>query len=152
MKTFAAAAALAVIALAFVAGMTVGHKEDTATTAGGDKQYMLLLYTNNTPQRVESRADVTPEAVAAIVDEYRKWGVRMTEQGRLVGAEKLKDDTFTLAAKGNILREGLPDGRVLGGYFLIRARSFEHARELAQTHPHLKYGGEIDVRPLDLHD
>ena len=32
------------------------------------------------------------------------------------------------------------------------AMIFEHARELAQTHPHLKYGGEIDVRPLDLHD
>ena len=152
MKTFAAAAALAVVALAFVAGMTIGPKDDTATTANGDKQYMLLLYANNTPERIENRADVTPEAYAAIVDEYRKWGIRMAEQGRLVGAEKLKEDALTLAANGGILREGLPDGRVLEGYFLILASSFEHARELAQTHPHLKYGGEIDVRPLDLHD
>ena len=40
----------------------------------------------------------------------------------------------------------------MGGYFLIKAPSIEKARKIASTHPHLKYGGEIEVRPLDLQD
>lgn len=150
MKLSLAAGALAVLVLAFAAGVTVSKKDQPATTASADKQYMLLLYMNAT-DHPESGAEMSEARYAAIVDEYRQWGVRMGEQGRLVGAEKLKDDAFVLLGHGQE-HEGLTNQRVLGGYFLIRAKSLAHARELAQTHPHLKYGGEIEIRPLDLHD
>ena len=80
-------------------------------------------------------------------------GQRLSEQGLLVSAEKLKGDAFVLEGDKVARLDQRPVGeRVLGGYFLIKAPTMERAREIASTHPHLKYGGEVEVRPLDLHD
>ena len=40
---------------------------------------------------------------------------------------------------------------VVGGYFLIRASSYDVAVEIARTCPHLRYGGRIEVRQVDDH-
>ncbi len=37
---------------------------------------------------------------------------------------------------------------VLGGYYTIEAPNYEEAVKLALTHPHLEYGGTIDVRQV----
>lgn len=151
MKLSLTAAALATVIVAFMAGVTVGKKDQAATEPTADKQFMLLLFSNHTAESPALDSAMGEEELAAIIDEYRQWGVRLRDEGRLVGAEKLKDDVFILAA-GQPQRTTLPEGRVLGGYFLIRANDIEQAREIALTHPHLKYGGEIEIRPLDLHD
>ena len=98
MKLSLAAGSLAALILVFAAGVTIGERNQ-ATTAplSGDKQFMLLLYIENTPERAARMADVTQAEYAAMIDEYRQWGVRLSEQGRLVGAEKLKDNAYVLA-------------------------------------------------------
>jgi hypothetical protein len=40
------------------------------------------------------------------------------------------------------------DDGVLGGYFFITAPCMHDAMEVAKTHPHLKYGGEVVLRPM----
>jgi hypothetical protein len=157
MKVSATVGALVAVALIFVAGVTVGKRggEETATvTPQSEKQYVLLLYMTAGERETRPAPDEPySEAMLAIIEEYRQWGVRLADQGRLVGAEKLKSDAFVLAGeKAMKLEHPTAGARVLGGYFLIRASGMEHARELASTHPHLKYGGEIEIRPLDLHD
>jgi hypothetical protein len=150
MKVSATVGALVAVALVFVAGVTVGKRGgEVATTASPDtdKQYMLLLY------ETAALANLDDETSAVLVGEYREWGVRLAEQGRLVGAEKLKSDAFVLAGEtAGLIGHPKVGGRVRGGFFLIRASSMEHARKLASTHPHLKHGGEIEIRPLDLHN
>ena len=148
--------------LVFVAGVTVGQKAgdplDIPVATGGEKQYMLLLYMSHSDEGHTGHegehmpAEQSDEAIAVVVEEYRDWGRRMTEAGRLVAAEKLKDDAFVIAAGGENVQAGLTSGRVLGGYFLIKATDLDEARTLSMTHPHLRYGGEIEIRPLDLHD
>ena len=150
--------------LVFVAGVTVGQKAgdpiDIPVATGGEKQYMLLLYMSHSdegddgqePMRAEPDGKEIDEATLAVIEEYRDWGRRMTEAGRLVAAEKLKDDAFVIAPGGENVQAGLTSGRVLGGYFLIKATDLDEARTLSMTHPHLRYGGEIEIRPLDLHD
>ncbi len=156
MRISAALGTLVAVGLVFIAGVTVGKRgEGTATVApasANEKPYMLLLYM--TAGERESDADSNDAAELAVIDEYRQWGARMAEQGRLVGAEKLKASALVMAGTATVRMDSAPadNGRVLGGYFIIRAKSLEHAQELASTHPHLKYGGEIEIRPLDLHD
>ena len=152
MKVSAAVGTMVAVALIFVAGVTVGKRAgDTPQTANApavEKQYMLLLYT-----KAGGGAAPAGDALQAMIEEYRQWGQTLAEQGRLVGAEKLKGSGCMM--QGNEIAElkAPPAGsRVLGGYFLIRAADLPHAQELAATHPHLKYGGEIEIRPLDLHD
>jgi len=156
MKLSASVGALVAVALVFVAGVTVGKRggEDTATVAPtAQKQYMLLLYETAGEREDVAMSGEPDEAMLAIIDEYRQWGKRLAEQGRLVGAEKLKDAGFVMHGEQAVaIAQPRPGERTLGGYFLIRAANMEQAREIASTHPHLKYGGEIEIRPLDLHD
>jgi hypothetical protein len=35
------------------------------------------------------------------------------------------------------------------GYFVIRARDYAEATELARSSPHFRYGGAIDIRAID---
>jgi hypothetical protein len=38
----------------------------------------------------------------------------------------------------------------MGGYYAIRAASYEDAVEIARGCPHLDYGGTIEVRAIDM--
>ncbi|MBZ5604668.1 MAG: YciI family protein, partial [Acidobacteriia bacterium] len=37
---------------------------------------------------------------------------------------------------------------VFGGYYLIEAADYDEAVQRALTHPHLEYGGTVEVRKL----
>jgi hypothetical protein len=161
MKSTKAVVAAVVLGVVFVAGFAVGNRnaapgpavtENPATPTGEAApggQYMLLMYTR-AAQHEEERA--LPEAdYRAIVAEYRDWAMAREGEGRLVSAEKLSDQTrvMTTAADGVAIAESADSDRILGGYFLITARDLDDALELAKTHPHLKYGGEVEVRPIE---
>jgi hypothetical protein len=105
--------------------------------------YLLLLYTTPRP----GAPPAPPERVRTIVGEYRAWARALEGEGRLVQAEKLADDAGrSLPAGGAPAGAG---GEVLGGFFLIRAADYEEAAALARTHPHLRYGGRVEIREIE---
>lgn len=157
-KTVGLVAAAAVV---FIGGFAVGNRNvgatkpvetqpaATQTAASEDNQYMLLMFTRGEDPSDEPLTDVDYKA---IVGEYRKWAEDRTAEGRLVDANKLASVTRVMTASaGNIaIAEDAGTDRILGGYFLITAPSLEDAIELCRTHPHLKYGGEVEVRPVEV--
>ena len=161
MKLTTTFAAAAVIVLSFVSGVVVtktGTPEpaEIAVTepAPGTHEYMLLMFTEQETV-AEVPAEMTPEErktyeerYQAIIDEYRGWAEERRTEGRLVSAEKLEDTVRVLTSES--ATSALPEGRVLGGYFLIRATSLEEAEEIASTHPHIRYGGQVEIRPIDV--
>jgi hypothetical protein len=106
-------------------------------TADSTSQFLLLLYdTPESNRQVGSRVD-------QVVAEYSAWARDLAAAGKLVSAEKLSDgpsDWF-----GGIVVSGSDR---LGGFFLIRARDLAAARDIARQCPHLKYGGLIELRPI----
>jgi hypothetical protein len=158
------AAAAIIVGAAFLGGFAMGNRGETApqpsdvTTATSDEsnQYMLLMFTRVDPSQATS-ADASSdepmneEAYQAIFNEYRQWALDREQEGRLVSAEKLADDTRVMTGRGDQMQiaTSAHSDRALGGYFLITAPSLEDAIELAKTHPHLKYGGEVEVRPIE---
>lgn len=152
------AAAAAVFVVGFVAGNRNADATKTTETppavatepaADAGDQYMLLMFT-----RGEDPSDepVNDADYAAIVGEYRQWAEDRAAEGRLVDAQKLASTTrvMTAGAAGLSIEPDAHTDRVLGGYFLITAPSLEDAIELTRTHPHLKYGGEVEVRPIEV--
>ena len=112
-------------------------------------QFILLLH-----QRPSSAADVSPEQIQGIIAEYRGWSERMGAAGKVVGGQKLTNDT------GKVLRQGnggvqVTDGpygesnEALGGYFLVEAADYAEAAETAGSCPHIGYGGTIELRQID---
>jgi hypothetical protein len=129
LAAFAAAAALFAVGY----GTATWRTRDTATPGPS----FVLLLTD------EAAAAASPAAVLdARVEEYRAWAVRLRGEGRLVGAEKLKDGV-------DVLGTGRADGIHVSGYFVIRAANREEALAVARTHPHLRYGGAIALREVD---
>lgn len=158
---------VAAAAAVFIGGFLAGNRnvEATKTTetsptvatepaVHGGNQYMLLMFMRGEDPADEPRTEVATDDTAyrAIIAEYRQWAMDRAAEGRLVGAEKLASATRVMTASaGNVTIESSPDSdRVLGGYFLITAASLEEATELAKSHPHLKYGGEVEVRPIEV--
>jgi hypothetical protein len=110
--------------------------------------YMLVLR--------DDRADfagITPEEMQRIIEKYRAWAGSLRESGRLVGSDKLVDGA------GRVMRRGkaplrVTDGpfaegkEIFGGFFTVRAGSYEEACKLAEGCPHLDYGGSVEVREI----
>lgn len=105
-------------------------------------QYMLLLYDNPANWK-----KVSPEDMQKAIEKYAAW----TKKPFTKDSKRLADDP------GKVIRsqDGKPratDGpysetkEVLGGYYTIEAANYDEAVKLALSHPHLEYGGTLEVR------
>jgi hypothetical protein len=110
--------------------------------------FMLLLHQNTTAHPDRSR-----DEAMKMTNEYVAWATRMRQEGRYVAGDKLTDDA------GKVLRNKAgkmvtTDGpyaetkEIVGGYFCIKAANYDEAVDLAQSCPHLKFGGNIEVRQV----
>jgi len=107
-------------------------------------QFMLLLYDDPSAWR-----NVSPEEMQKAIEKYHAWRKKPFTRD----AMRLTDDN------GRVIRSrnGQPravDGpysetkEVLGGFYLIEAADYDEAVKLAMDHPHLEFGGTIEVRRL----
>jgi hypothetical protein len=104
--------------------------------------YMLLLYDDPTKW-----AKLSPEEMQKAIEKYFAW----TKKPFIVDYKRLGDDAGRVIHPG----DGKPratDGpyseskEVLGGYYTIEAANYDEAVERALDHPHLEYGGTVEVR------
>ena len=98
----------------------------------------------------------SPEAMATMVKEYGGWRERMRGEGRLKGGQKLTNDAGRVmrsAAGGRVVVTDGPyaeSKELLGGFFVVTAKDYDEACQLAESCPHLRYGGRIEVRQIDV--
>jgi hypothetical protein len=111
--------------------------------------YMLLLYDNPA-----AFANVTPEQMQQVIGEYIAWAQKLGQEGKLEGGQKLKDEGGKVL-RGAGKQTSVVDGpysetkEVIGGYYLIKAKDYQDAVEIAKTCPHVKYGPKVEVREID---
>ena len=107
-------------------------------------QYMLLLYDNSANWR-----NLSPEEMQKATEKYMAW----TKKSFTLDSKRLAEDA------GRVIRSdhGKPratDGpysetkEILAGYYTIEAASYDEAVKLSLEHPHLEYGGTIEVRQV----
>jgi len=112
--------------------------------------YMLLL--RDEPSEFEH---LSPEQIQEIIARYTVWSDELAERGKLVGSNKLTD------GEGRVVRRVDDKVRVLdgpfseskeivGGYFTVRADSYDEALEIAESCPHLEFG-PIEIREIEIH-
>lgn len=99
-------------------------------------QYALFLFENGEFEMGD------PEAM---ISEYENWAIKLGEQGKLEYAEKLNDSKELWLGKSTIQNTTSK----LTGYFVYYAKDFKEAQEIAKTHPHIKYGGGMELREID---
>ncbi len=111
-------------------------------------QFMLIL-----SERPGDFAGMAPEQIQKIIEKYGAWGMKMAQEGRMVGGHKLTEHGGKkIARTGSSL--AVTDGpyaeakEVVGGIYILKAKDYAEAVELAKTCPHMEYG-RIDVREID---
>ena len=105
-------------------------------------QYMLLLYDDPS-----AWATISPEEMQKALEKYMAWG---TKPFMVRGVRLAPDPGRVIRGKGGkpIATDGpySETKEVLGGYYLIEAANYDEAVQRTLDHPHLEYGGTIEVR------
>lgn len=123
----------------------------TTGTETGDRssEYLLLLY-----EAPEAFEDMSPEELQRAIERYRAWTEELKRTGRFVASDKLTEgEGRVLRKEGKELR--VTDGpftetkEVIGGYYAVRADSYDDAVAVSRGCPHLDYGGTIEVREVE---
>jgi hypothetical protein len=107
-------------------------------------QFMLLLY--------DDRSNVpsfSPEDMQKAIEKYMSWAQKpFTKDSKRLA----QDNGQVVRSNGGQPRTS--DGpysetkEVLAGYYTIEATNYDEAVKLALTHPHIEYGGTIEVRQV----
>lgn len=115
------------------------------------RQFMLVLH-----DAMEDNPFMTmgPEEIQAAIARYVAWSEGLAADGKLVGGAKLKDEggkQLTKRGEQVVVVDGpyAEAKEVIGGYYLIHAETYDEAVELCRDHPHVAFGGRIDVREVD---
>jgi hypothetical protein len=110
-------------------------------------QFMLLLYDN--PEASARFRAMSPEEMQKALEKYMAW----TKKPFTVDSKRLAGDPGKVIRSANG-KARTTDGpfsetkEVLGGFYLIEAADYDDAVVRTNDHPHLEYGGTIEVRKL----
>ena len=101
----------------------------------------------------ESSEQLSPEQIQQAIQRFSEWAKRLREQGKLLAAEKLKDNTGLLLSKrnGQVVVDGpfAETKETIGGYFVIEAENLDEAIEITKECPGLSHGGIVELRELE---
>jgi hypothetical protein len=105
-------------------------------------QFMLLLYDDPS-----GWGKLSPEEMQKAIEKYMAWTKKSVDSKRLA-----EDVGKVIRSQGGKPRA--TDGpysetkEILGGFYTIEAASYDEAVQKAMTHPHLEYGGTVEVRKV----
>ena len=138
---------MAAAILLFATGVGIGRR--SATPARDTRpSYMLLLYEGRDFQLDRSR----PEAIAAYETEYDAWAAGLQARGLGVQGRALALTAHVLHDTPQGVRVDSGDAvsaqGVIDGFFIVRVTDEAEAVAIARTHPHLRHGGWIALRPI----
>jgi len=115
--------------------------------------FILLLHGNSGGTPPDS-----PDEYMAMFKAYAGWADRMRAEGRYKGGEKLTDEPGKVM-RPKAGRAAVTDGpyaeskELLGGFFVIAAKDYDEACTVAESGPHLGYGGTIEIRQIhEIHE
>ena len=107
--------------------------------------YMLLF------RSTDWYAGLSPEEVEKILTKWGAWYQRLTEEGIVEHGRPLGPEV-KIVGKDGLVSDGpfAESKESVGGYFMVRAGSFDEAVAVAKGCPGLPYGVRVEVRPVVL--
>jgi hypothetical protein len=110
-------------------------------------QFMLFIRNGEEPN------ELSPEQIQQAIQRFSAWARKLREQGKLVAAEKLKDNEGLLlrTRNGQIMVDGpfAETKETIGGYFIVEAGNLDEAVALTKECPALSNGGIVELREIE---
>ena len=85
------------------------------------------------------------------MDQVKAWFDRLTESGKLKAAQPLMREGAIVSGKtGRVVADGpfAESKEAIGGYVLVQVNSLNEAIAIAKSCPTLRFGMEVEVRPV----
>lgn len=107
--------------------------------------FMCLLYDDQ-----KSFDRMSPEEMQKAMEKYMAW----RKAPFTVDGKRLANDPGKVLRPGAAGSPTATDGpfseskEILGGYYTIEAADYDDAVKITLTHPHLEYGGTIELRKV----
>ncbi|HEY6843511.1 MAG TPA: YciI family protein [Thermoanaerobaculia bacterium] len=106
-------------------------------------QYVLMLRDKGTYDAL------SPEELQKIFGRFRTWSDKLRAQGKITGGQKLRDHQGRVMRKNAVTDGPFAEAKeIIGGFFVVDAKSYDEAVSLASGCPHLDYGS-IEIREID---
>jgi hypothetical protein len=93
--------------------------------------------------------DYAPEEYQQLLQRYFEWSEHLRSNGHFLSAEQLKTNG-RVVQRGSIVVDGpfAETKEAIGGFYLIEAKDYDEATQLAQGCPVLTHGGFVEVREI----
>jgi hypothetical protein len=94
--------------------------------------------------------DARKDDIEASIEVFYEWYERNVKSGQFKPGSRLSTE-IAMVSKSGILTDG-PFGEakeVIGGYWIIVARSLREAAEIAAQNPCIQHGLRFEIRPLE---
>ena len=108
-----------------------------------------MLFFRNTG--ADTYRNLSPEQTQDLVTRWNDWFETLVGQGKAVEGQPLEPETRLVSGPGGsrVTDGPFPEAKeAIGGYVLLTVGSFDEAVAIAQKHPALAHGLEIEVRQL----
>lgn len=92
----------------------------------------------------------SPEVMQSSMKEWFLWIEKLKKDGRYEEGEPLDPTGKGVSGPNKLVTDGpFAEGKELvGGYFIVKAKSIDEATLIAKDCPGLKYNGRVEVRPI----
>ncbi len=109
------------------------------------KEFMLLFLDAD-----YEKLNLSPEEMQAQMGKWFAWIDELRAQDAYVDGRPLTTGTKLVKGSTPVITDGpfAESKEVVGGYFIVRAPSIEHAAELAKRYPDFDLGGSVEVREV----
>lgn len=125
------------IAVAALLAFAVGIGAGRLLFVPKPSQYTFVLFLEEGPAYQPASAGQEQQRVA----EYGAWARSLREKGVAVTGMKLDSGS-------NVMGSGPGGTAQAAGLFAVDAKDLETAKKIAESCPHLRYGGQVVIRPV----
>lgn len=107
------------------------------------EKYMFIFFDGDT-------SSLSPEEQQAGMEKWFAWVEQLRQQGRYVEGEALLPHGKTITGTKKTITDGpfTESKEIVGGYFIVLAKDFDEAMQLAMGFPDFHLGGKIQVREV----
>ena len=92
----------------------------------------------------------SPEEMQENMQKWLAWVDKLSKQGKYVSGEPLLPGGKTIAGPKMAITDGpfIEGKEVIGGFFIVNAKDYAEAVEMAKDCPDYAHGGSVEVRQV----
>jgi len=110
------------------------------------KDFMLIFIGKS-----YAEMDLSPEKMQAQMNKWWEWSAKMKEDGVYKSGNALLPESFRhiSGADRTVTDQTATELKeMVGGYYIVSAKDYDHAIEIAQGYPDYDFGGTVEVREV----